>query len=101
MAFGIVWTKKAIESYSLNIEYLKEDWSEKEIQRFLLLTKRKLEVLKTFPGVGIAQDSTNQNVRCTVLHKRVKLIYRINPVKREVELLLFWNTWQNPGKLKI
>lgn len=101
MAFEITWTQKAIESYASNIKYLQEDWSEREVKSFLLLTKRKLDVLKKYPNIGIAQSEENQNIRCTVLHKRIKLIYRVNIFKMEIELLLFWNTWQNPGKLKI
>ncbi|MCE7039939.1 type II toxin-antitoxin system RelE/ParE family toxin [Dyadobacter sp. CY312] len=101
MAFEIVWTIKAVDTYAANIEYLKEEWSDKEVRKFAFLTKRKLEVLKRFPFSGISQSSANENIRCTVLHKRVNLIYRVNSVKGKIELLLFWNTWQNPSKFKV
>jgi hypothetical protein len=48
MAFEIVWTEKAIETYAANIEYLRVDWSEREIRHFSFLTMRKLEILKNF-----------------------------------------------------
>ncbi len=52
------------------------------------------------PGIGSSRSSKHPNVRFTLVHKRVALIYRCKPLKKEIELLRFWNTYENPRKLK-
>jgi hypothetical protein len=31
----------------------------------------------------------------------VALIYKYKPQKNEIDLLVFWNTYRNPGKLNV
>lgn len=39
------------------------------------------------------------NFRKTTINKRVVLYYQYKPRKKEIELLVFWNTQQDPDKL--
>lgn len=91
---------KALDTYLDNMWYLETMWSEKEIKQFALLTEQKIISISHNPGIGSSRNKKNKNIRHTVLHKRVSLIYRVNNRKKQIELLLFWNTWQNPSKLK-
>lgn len=72
----------------------------KEVKKFALTVEKKVSVLSKQPGIGSPRNQKQQNIRHTVLYKRVSLIYRINSGKKEIELLRFWNTYQNPSKLK-
>jgi len=101
MACKISWTLKAWQSYEANIKYLQEAWSEKEISKFILLAEKKLSTLANHPKAGSSRNKKNINIRYTLVHKRVALIYRHKPSKNEIELLLFWNTYQNPRKLNL
>jgi plasmid stabilization system protein ParE len=101
MVYKIVWTVKALQSYVNNMLYLETAWTLKEVKDFALTVEKKLLALSKQPGIGSARNKKQQNIRHLVLHKRVSLIYRIKTVKKEIELLRFWNTYQNPRKLKV
>lgn len=101
MVYKIVWTVKALQTYLNNMLYLETAWTAKEIKGFALIVEKKLLALSKQPGIGTARNKKQQNIRYVVLHKRVSLIYRIKTAKKEIELLRFWNTYQNPRKLKV
>ena len=100
MVFKIAWTLKALQTYLENMHYLQTAWTEREVRNFALTVEKKLSTLSKQPGIGAPRNKRQQNIRHTVLHKRVSLIYRINKNKGQIELLRFWNTYQNPVKLK-
>ena len=100
MVYEVVWTEKALISYGENIEYLRRDWSEKEINNFIRLLENKILLLSTQPYIGSPKNKKNPNVRSTVLHKRVTLIYQVSTRNKKIELILFWNTYQHPSLLK-
>lgn len=95
----INWTLRAWKTYEANIEYLQNAWTQQEINNFIELTDKQILRLSRFLKLGSSRNNTSQNIRCVVLHKRVLLIYKHKPVKNEIDLLVFWNTWQNPKKL--
>jgi plasmid stabilization system protein ParE len=101
MVYKISWTPKALESYISNIKYLETEWTESEIKKFIATVEKKIKTLSGQPGIGSPWNKKQPNIRHTVIHKRVSLIYRCKPMKKEVELLFFWNTYQNPKKLKV
>ena len=97
----INWTNRAWRTYQANIKYLEEEWTEKEISQFVLLTDKKIANLSKHPRIGSPRNKKYPNIRYTIVHKRVLLIYKHKPLKNEIDLLVFWNTWQNPRKLKV
>ena len=100
MVYQVVWTLKALESYISNMKYLEKAWTEKEVNRFAALVEKKIKLLSVQPGIGTSRNKKQLHTRHTVLHKRISLIYRVKPQKKEIELLLFWNTYQHPSRLK-
>ena len=78
MGYKIVWTKEALELYLQIIRYLSLSFSEKEV-----ISSPRLK-----------------NVYRTVISRRVELIYRFRPIKKEIELLQFWDTRRNPRNAK-
>ena len=101
MVYEIIWTEKATFTYARNMKYLHEEWPQNVVLQFISLLEKKLEVLSRHPYIGGSRNKKNTNLRFTILHKRVVLVYRVKVRKKQIELLLFWNTYQNPGKLKI
>ncbi|MGV3764955.1 MAG: type II toxin-antitoxin system RelE/ParE family toxin [Chitinophagaceae bacterium] len=101
MVCRIVWTAAAIESYITNIEYLEKAWSEKEVKRFKLLTEKKVALLAQHPELGTIKAINHKNtspesIRCSLVHKKVMLVYRFCHERYEIELLWFWNTRMSP-----
>jgi plasmid stabilization system protein ParE len=99
MVQKIIWSPLAIKTYITNINYLQQTWTQKEIDKFVDATERKLELLKSQPNIG-ALTNKRLHVRKTLIGRRILLIYRYKPRKDEIELLQFFNTWQHPGKIK-
>lgn len=100
MVYKISWTRKALETYIDNIKYLETKWTNREIKKFISDVEKKIETLSGQPGIGSPRNTKQNNIRHTLIHKRVILIYRYRPLKKEIELLRFWNTYQDPKKLK-
>ncbi len=100
MVYKIIWSPLALETYRNNIEYLEKEWSEKEVRNFIDATLRKLTVLSLQPRSGILTNK-RANLRHTIIHKRIILIYRCKVLKREIELVRFFNTYQHPKSSKI
>jgi plasmid stabilization system protein ParE len=96
----INWTNTAWISYESNILYLELAWTAKEISNFVLSVEKRLDNLAKHPRIGNARNKKYPNIRSTLVHKRILLIYKYKPLKSEIDLLLFWNTSQNPKKLK-
>ena len=101
MVCKVSWTPKALETYISNIEYLEAKWNEREVKKFIADTEKKNKTLSFQPNVGSPRNKKHHDIRQTLIHKRVSLIYRYKSRKKEIELLLFWNTWQNPKKLNL
>ncbi|MBZ4187631.1 type II toxin-antitoxin system RelE/ParE family toxin [Niabella beijingensis] len=99
MAVKINWTNRAWKTYESNIKYLQDAWTQREVNNFIEQTDKLILRLSRFPQSGRSRNKKYQNIRCAVLHKRVLLIYKYKPIKNEIDLLVFWNTWQNPKKL--
>jgi plasmid stabilization system protein ParE len=76
MVYQIVWTGKAEESYGHIIDYLQKEWTEKEISKLMLATEQKLSRLLHHPYLGSAASRNNREIRCTIINKRISLIYR-------------------------
>lgn len=99
MACKINWTKRAWKTYENNINYLLEQWTQKEISNFVELVDKKLSNLSKHPQIGNPRNTKYPNIRCTSVHKRVLLLYKHKPSKNEIDLLIFWNTWKTPKRL--
>jgi plasmid stabilization system protein ParE len=97
MVHKIVWSALAIKTYVSNIEYLEREWSEREIKQFIHAVQRKLLLLSLQPRSG-AITNNRKNLRKSILNKRIILIYRHKPLKKEIELVRFFNTYQQPLK---
>lgn len=100
MVYKVNWTPKALETYISNIKYLETHWTNSEIKKFIADVEKKIQALSGQPGIGSPRNKKQNNIRHTVINKRISLIYRYKPLKKEIDLLHFWNTHQNPKKLK-
>ena len=92
----IVWTQKAINSFSNILEFLELTWGEKQIQNFYLLTDEMLLQIKQNPFLFKASDK-KPNVRIGFIHKNISLFYTVN--NNEIILLFFFDNRSDSAKL--
>ena len=100
MVQKISWLPEAQVTFLSALTYLEENFTKKEVEKFAERIQQKLLVIKSNPRLG-RQGSKKPNVYKTVIHKKIILFYQYKPIKKEIVLLIFWNTLQSPRKLKI
>jgi hypothetical protein len=99
MAIEIDWSVEADETFSENIVYLQNEWSEKEVEQFVKQTDTVLKRLQIFPE-SYPYGNKSTKYRKAKLNKYIALFYRYYKTKRKITLISFWNVKQNPDNLK-
>lgn len=95
----IFWTDSAKSSFDKIVEYLRREWTEREVAKFVNRTVDMLSTLKRHPEM-CRPSAKMKYVRIGILDKHTQLFYHYKPGKKQLELLLFWGMKQNPVKLK-
>jgi plasmid stabilization system protein ParE len=99
MAVEVSWSDEAIQTFQENIHYLQEEWSEKEVIKFIQQTEKIIGRLKRFP-LSYPPGYKNKKYRKARLNKYIALFYSYQQSNSKIVLLSFWNMKQDPGKLK-
>lgn len=99
MVQKIIWSDDALITFGEAVKYLLDDFSQIQLYKFEAKIERKLLILKSNPRLG-RKVGKRPNTYKTVVNKRVALYYQYRPIEKVIILLSFWNTLQNPKKLK-
>ena len=94
----IIWTNEAESDYSANIDYLVKEWTISEAEDFINKAEELLHHLKT--GKINYKASKFEGIRECVVCKQITLFYRLNE-NNNIELLKFWNNYQDKKRLKL
>ncbi|AWK03098.1 hypothetical protein HYN56_02225 [Flavobacterium crocinum] len=94
---NVIWAPQAKQDFWNNIDYLEAEWSEKVAQNFIEKVNTTIALLK---NDNVLFLKTNyKNVYKIVITKHISLYYRIE--NTNLELLRFWNTFQDSKKFKL
>jgi plasmid stabilization system protein ParE len=99
MVIVIKWANEATQTFDKNINYLLDEWTEKEIKNFVKQTNYIVSRIAAQPGMYPASRK-NPKIRKAAINKYIILYYRYYATKKEVILLTFWHNKQDPKKLK-
>lgn len=99
MAIEVSWSDEAIETFQENINYLQNEWSQKEVIKFIQQTENIVGRIKRFP-FSYPAGYKNKKYRKARLNKYIALFYHYQKSKNEIVLISFWNVKRDPGKLK-
>lgn len=94
----IIWTTIAKNDYWKNIEYLESEWTLQDVYNFMDKTDNLIQLL--MKQNLIFKPSNYKDVFQVPVTKQITLYYKVLK-DNEIELLRFWNTYQNPEKLKL
>ena len=97
MNYSLRWTEEAKKSFNQNLEYLSDEWDNQIINNFLDRVDGILSRIKSNPEIYSLHRKTH-NIRKCVVHKRIILYFKIVD-SNNIDLLTFWNTYQDPDKL--
>ena len=97
MPLQIILSPRAKADYFNIIEYLKKEWTLKEVEKFDKKFSALIAVLSLNP---LAFNSYKGiNIRKAVIDKHSSIFYRLKDDK--VELITIWASKRNPKKLRI
>ena len=93
----IIWSQQSKKEYWQNIDYLEAEWTFRDVVNFI----EKVEItINLLLNKNVQFISTNyKNVNKVVITKQITLYYRLN--SNTIELLRFWNTYQDLENFKL
>lgn len=86
MALEVVWTKRAQIGYGKIIMYLENNFTEKEVRKFVHQTFEFFELLSQYPEM-LESTRKHKYVHRGPINKHTILTYRVKPRKRQIELI--------------
>ena len=93
----IIWSPQARKDYWQNIEFLEAEWTFEDVMNFIEKVDDTISLL--LKG-NVKFISTHfKNVDKVVITKHSTLYYRLN--ETSVELIRFWNTYQDLENFKL
>ena len=99
MSYALKITLKAKKSLDQNLDYLKKEWGLKVTNGFIDRVENVYDTIRENPYLFPLHLPAKKIRRC-IVHRRIILFYRISS-NTKVSIILFWNTSQNPDKLKL
>jgi plasmid stabilization system protein ParE len=95
----VLWTDKAKSTFDTVVNYLSIEWSEKEVRNFIQRTNNLISTIQYYPEL-FKLSQKRHHIRIGLITKHTQLIYHYKPKKRQIVILYFWGTQQNPRKQK-
>ena len=92
----ISWTPESRISYFNILDYLKTNWGQKEIQKFIDMTDSIIRLIQINPNMF--KRSEKKGIHIGLISKHTSLFYRVT--SEEIQLLTFWDNRRDPGQLK-
>lgn len=99
MSYKIIWTPESERTFNANLEYLSKEWNHQVINTFLDRVDRVLTTLQKNPELYPLHRKNGKVHRC-IVNEHLTLFYTIKG-GQQIDLLTFWNTHQDPKKLKL
>ena len=96
--YRIEWSNRALRDLEQILIYLEENWSEKEIVKFVGKLHKRLNLISFFPKL-YPESILKKTVRRSVLTKQVVIYFSFKD--EVVKILTLFDTRQNPSRLKL
>jgi plasmid stabilization system protein ParE len=94
MALEVTFSKRADHDFENLLNYIQLEFGDTTAIRFKYLIIEFAHLLQSFPEIGIL-ELADKNIRCSVIHRRLKIYYRIKDKK--IVILRLYDTRQNPA----
>jgi len=95
--YKIFWTDFALKELENTIEYLEENWTEKELRNLAIKLEETLSFISQNPNLFQVSD-IKKEIRRVVILTHNTLYYRIS--NDQIEIISFFSNRQSPKKMK-
>lgn len=99
MGIVIKWSDEAKKTFDKNINYLQQEWTDREIRNFITQTNNIIAKIASQPEM-YATSAKSGNTRKAQINKYIVLYYSYYSSENKIILLSFWHNKQDPKKLK-
>jgi plasmid stabilization system protein ParE len=93
MAFNVIFSDEAIETFQSIGQQIQVRWSEKEVNEFRKRAYKVVDIISVYPLIFQAVNKT-ENVRKAFIHENCSMFYSVNST--HIEILFFWDNRQDP-----
>jgi len=94
----VIWLPEAEFTFNENINFLARKWNLEVINNFLDRVDEVIDNIAENPYVYPAYEN-DKNIRKCVVTKHISLYYKI--LENRIDLLTFWNNYQNPDDFEL
>ena len=98
MSLKVNWTSESERTFNQNLEYLSKEWDNTVMNHFLDRVDEVIKKIQINPLLFPLHRVEEQIHKC-VIHERIILYYKVTDDR--IDLLTFWNTYQNPSRLNL
>jgi len=96
MAIEIIWSNRAEKGFDKIVNYLEENWTEREIRNFMQESQEFFDLLKKNPKM--LQPSIKANLYRDPMNRLTIVTYQIKPRKEQIILVNIRGSRQKPLK---
>ena len=96
--YKILWTDFALKELENTIEYLEENWTEKELQNLALNIEETLKLISQNPELFQGSEIKN-DIRRAIILSHNTMYFRVK--NNQIEIISFFSNRQNPKKRKL
>ena len=96
--YKILWTDFALKELKNPIEYLEENWTEKELQILTLNIEETLKLISQNPELFQVSE-IKKDIRRAIILSHNTMYYRVK--NNQIEIISFFSNRQNPKKKKL
>jgi len=94
----VIWSAKAKITFFMVLDYLNENWTEKEMIQFNQRTQIAINAIKKNPCI-FPCSTKNKEIRKAIIDKNNLLFYKIVAYHQKIHLLTFFDSRQDPQRL--
>jgi len=96
--YRILWTDNALKELEKTIEYLEENWTEKELRNLAAKLEETLILVSQNPNLFQVSE-IKKEIRRVVILSHNTLYYRV--ANDQIEIISFFSNRQSPKKRKL
>lgn len=96
--YKLLWSERALSDLKNIVDYLLENWTEKELKNFARSLDKRLEIISFNPKI-FPKTRKRREIRKSVLTKHTVIYYETSD--KVITIVTLFDPRQNPNKLKL
>ena len=96
----VIWTRQAYESWIRVARYIRKEFGQRALEKFVKETRQWEDTLCSMPQTGHIEpllEGLSKTYRSVIINKKSKLIYTVEA--EHIKIDDFWDTRREPKKL--